>query len=83
MYIHCVLSRVIGHHHSSAKMLVLIIHLLVADELANDEEPKDARRGYAIAIAIMGRRQPGFFRLFAIGELDILYRAKIVLTVNM
>ena len=43
--------------------------MLVADKLANGEEPKDARRGYAIAIAIMGRRQPGFFRLFAIGEL--------------
>ena len=38
--------------------------MLVADELANGEEPKDARRGYAIAIAIMGRRQPGFFRLW-------------------
>jgi len=35
----------------------------------NGEEPKDARRGYAIAIAIMGRTQPGFFRLLAIGEL--------------
>jgi len=33
------------------------------------EEPKDARRGYAIAIAIMGRTQPGFYRLLAIGEL--------------
>jgi len=29
--------------------------MLVADKLANGEEPKDARRGYAIAIAIMGR----------------------------
>ncbi len=43
--------------------------MLVADKLANGEEPKDARRGYAIAIAIMGRTQPGFDRLLAIGEL--------------
>ena len=43
--------------------------MLVADKLANVEEPKDARRGYAIAIAIMGRTQPGFYRLLAIGEL--------------
>jgi len=43
--------------------------MLVADKLANGEEPKDARRGYAIAIAIMGRTQPGFYRLLAIGEL--------------
>jgi hypothetical protein len=42
--------------------------MLVADKLANGEEPKDARRGYAIAIAIMGRTQPGFYRLLAIGE---------------
>ena len=33
------------------------------------KEPKDARRGCAIAIAIMRRRSPGIFRLFAIGEL--------------
>jgi len=43
--------------------------MLVADKLANGEEPKDARQGYAIAIAIMGRTQPGFYRLLAIGEL--------------
>ena len=43
---------------------------LVADKLANGNEPKDARRGCAIAIAIMRRRSPGIFRLFAIGELD-------------
>ena len=43
--------------------------MLVADKLANVEEPKDARRGYAIAIAIMGRTQPGLYRLLAIGEL--------------
>ena len=42
---------------------------LVADKLANGKEPKDARRGCAIAIAIMRRRSPGIFRLFAIGEL--------------
>jgi hypothetical protein len=30
---------------------------------------KNAKRGYAIAIAIMGRRQPGLLRLFATGEL--------------
>jgi hypothetical protein len=42
---------------------------LVADKLANGKEPKDARRGCAIAIAIMGRRSPGIFRLFAIGAL--------------
>ena len=29
---------------------------LVADKLANGKEPKEARRGCAIAIAIMGRR---------------------------
>ena len=30
---------------------------LVADKLANGKEPKEARRGCAIAIAIMGRRR--------------------------
>jgi hypothetical protein len=33
------------------------------------EEPKEARRGCAIAIAILGRWPPGFFWLFAIREL--------------
>ena len=33
------------------------------------KEPKEARQGCAIAIAILGRRPPGFFWLFAIGEL--------------
>ena len=42
---------------------------LVAVKLANLKEPKEARRGCAIAIPIMGHRQPGFFWLFAIGEL--------------
>ena len=42
---------------------------LVADKLANGNEPKDARRGCAIAIAIVRRWSPGIFRLFAIGEL--------------
>ena len=39
---------------------------LVADKLAIGKEPKEAWRGTgcAIAIAIMGRRQPGFFRLW-------------------
>jgi hypothetical protein len=42
---------------------------LVADKLANGKEPKDARRGCAIAIAIVRRWSLGIFRLFAIGEL--------------
>ena len=42
---------------------------LVADKLANGKKPKEARRGCAIAIAILGRRPPGFCWLFAIGEL--------------
>ena len=42
---------------------------LVADKLANGKEPKEARGGCAIATAIMGRGTPGFFWLFAIGEL--------------
>jgi len=44
--------------------------MLVADKLANGEEPKDARRGYAIAIAIRGARsRDSKYRLLAIGEL--------------
>ena len=43
---------------------------LVADKLANGKEPKEGRQGCAIAIAILGRRPPGFFWFFAIfGEL--------------
>jgi hypothetical protein len=48
------LSRLdIGHHHSPTKMLRGDREWLVADKLANGNEPKDARRGCAIAIAIM------------------------------
>ena len=36
---------------------------LVADKLANGKEPKEARQGCAIAIAIFGRWLPGFFWL--------------------
>jgi hypothetical protein len=42
---------------------------LVADKLANGKEPKEARGGCAIAKANLRRREPGFFWLFAIGEL--------------
>ena len=42
-----------------AAWITRIYARLVPDKLANGKEPKEARRGCAIAIAIMGRRPPG------------------------
>ena len=57
MYIHCVWSRhwpsPLTHQDAASDRA-----RLVADKLAIGKEPKEARRGCAIAIAIMGRRQP-------------------------
>ena len=68
MYIHCVWSRhwpsPLTHQYAASDRA-----RLVADKLAIGKEPKEARRGCAIAIAIMGRRQPGFSWLSANGEL--------------
>ena len=68
MYIHCVLSR---HWPSPLKRQNAgpDHSMLVADELANGEEPKESRLPAPHNRYRDGAPLPGFFWLFAIGEL--------------